>query len=153
MQRGAIFDRLDRFKREGKIRFYGVSLENTSDGLVAIQTGKPDTLQVVYNIFHQDPEEELFPLAQKDHIGILARVPLERGVLSGRFQYKANLRRKIGVKDCFLRRSWRKPTPPWTSSGFLSKAMCRILRRRAPFHPEQSCRFNRDSWNSYGPTG
>jgi aryl-alcohol dehydrogenase-like predicted oxidoreductase len=86
MRRGEIFARLDRCKREGKIRFYGVSLEKTDDGLVAIETGKPDTLQVVYNILHQDPEDKLFPLAQKENIGILARVPLERGVLSGRFK-------------------------------------------------------------------
>jgi aryl-alcohol dehydrogenase-like predicted oxidoreductase len=52
---------------------------------VAIHTGKPDTLQVVYNILHQDPEDELFALAQQENIGIIARVPLERGVLSGRF--------------------------------------------------------------------
>jgi aryl-alcohol dehydrogenase-like predicted oxidoreductase len=86
LRRGEIFARLDRCKREGKIRFYGVSLEKTDDGLVAIETGKPDTLQVVYNILHQDPEDKLFPLAQKENIGILARVPLERGVLSGRFK-------------------------------------------------------------------
>jgi aryl-alcohol dehydrogenase-like predicted oxidoreductase len=85
MRRGEIFDLLDRVKREGKIRHYGVSLETAADGIVAIQTGKPDTLQVVYNILHQDPEDELFALAQRDNIGIIARVPLERGVLSGRF--------------------------------------------------------------------
>ena len=86
MRKGEIFERLDRCKREGKIRFYGISLEKTADGIVAIETGKPDTLQVVYNILHQDPEEQLFPLAQKENIGIIARVPLERGVLSGRFK-------------------------------------------------------------------
>ena len=98
MRQGAIFERLDRFKREGKIRFYGVSLENTVDGIVAIETGKPDTLQVVYNILHQDPEETLFPLAQKENIGILARVPLERGVLSGRFK----------KRDEFVEKDWRR---------------------------------------------
>ena len=102
MKRGEIFDRLDRFKREGKIRFYGVSLEKTADGIVAIETGKPDTLQVVYNILHQDPEEELFPLAQKENIGILARVPLERGVLSGRFK---------SVSE-FTEKDWRKGVFP-----------------------------------------
>jgi len=86
MRKGEIFERLDRCKHEGKIRFYGVSLEKTTDGIVAIETGKPDTLQVVYNILHQDPEEQLFPLAQQENIGIIARVPLERGVLSGRFK-------------------------------------------------------------------
>jgi aryl-alcohol dehydrogenase-like predicted oxidoreductase len=98
MRRGEIFERLDRFKREGKIRFYGVSLEKTADGLVAIETGKPDTLQVVYNILHQDPEEQLFPLAQKENIGILARVPLERGVLSGRFKSTTE----------FAQKDWRR---------------------------------------------
>ena len=86
MRTGEIFERLDRCKREGKIRYYGVSLEKTTDGIVAIETGQPDTLQVVYNMLHQDPEEQLFPLAQKENIGIIARVPLERGVLSGRFK-------------------------------------------------------------------
>ena len=57
---------------------------------MAIETGKPDTLQLVYNILHQDPEERLFPLAQKENIGIIARVPLERGILSGRFTDRAD---------------------------------------------------------------
>jgi aryl-alcohol dehydrogenase-like predicted oxidoreductase len=98
MRRGEIFARLDRCKREGKIRFYGVSLEKTEDGIVAIETGKPDTLQVVYNILHQDPEEKLFPLAQQENIGILARVPLERGVLSGRFKSTVE----------FVQKDWRR---------------------------------------------
>jgi aryl-alcohol dehydrogenase-like predicted oxidoreductase len=101
MQRGALFERLERCKREGKIRFYGVSLETTFDGLVAIQTGKPDTLQVVYNIFHQDPEEQLFPLAQKENIGILARVPLERGLLSGRFKNTSEFAEKDVRRSLF----------------------------------------------------
>src|SRR5215831_8298765 len=98
MRRGEIFARLDRCKREGKIRFYGVSLEKTEDGIVAIETGKPDTLQVVYNILHQDPEEKLFPLAQRENIGILARVPLERGVLTGRFKSTTE----------FAQKDWRR---------------------------------------------
>lgn len=102
MRRGEIFDRLERFKREGKIRFYGVSLEKTGDGIVAIETGKPDTLQVVYNILHQDPEEHLFPRAQKENIGIIARVPLERGVLSGRFKTAAE----------FAEKDWRRGVFP-----------------------------------------
>jgi aryl-alcohol dehydrogenase-like predicted oxidoreductase len=101
MRRGEIFERLDRCKREGKIRFYGVSLEKTSDGLVAIETGKPDTLQVVYNILHQDPEEHLFPLAQQENIGVLARVPLERGVLSGRFKSTAEFAQKDWRRGAF----------------------------------------------------
>jgi aryl-alcohol dehydrogenase-like predicted oxidoreductase len=102
MRQGDIFERLDRFKQEGKIRFYGVSLEKTADGIVAIETGKPDTLQVVYNILHQDPEEELFPLARKANVGIIARVPLERGVLSGRFKDSGE----------FFHKDWRRGVFP-----------------------------------------
>jgi len=86
MRRGEIFERLERFKREGKIRFYGVSVATTADGIVAVETGKADTIQVVYNILHQDPEERLLPLAQTENVGIIVRVPLERGILSGRFR-------------------------------------------------------------------
>jgi aryl-alcohol dehydrogenase-like predicted oxidoreductase len=99
MRRGEIFGLLDRFKQQGKIRSYGVSLETAADGIAAIQTGKPDTLQVVYNILHQDPEDELFPLALREKIGIIARVPLERGILAGRFTEPSAF-----AKDDFRRR-------------------------------------------------
>jgi aryl-alcohol dehydrogenase-like predicted oxidoreductase len=65
MRKGEIFERLDRCKREGKIRYYGVSLEKTTDGIVAIETGKPDTLQVVYNILHQTLKNNSFPWRRK----------------------------------------------------------------------------------------
>lgn len=101
MRQGDIFARLERFKQEGKIRFYGVSLEKTEDGIVAIETGKPDTLQVVYNILHQDPEESLFTLAERESIGIIARVPLERGVLTGRFMSQAEFADKDWRRGAF----------------------------------------------------
>jgi aryl-alcohol dehydrogenase-like predicted oxidoreductase len=121
MRRGEIFERLDRCKREGKIRFYGVSLEKTSDGLVAIETGKPDTLQVVYNILHQDPEEQLFPLAQRENIGILARVPLERGVLSGRFKSTAEFAQKDWRRGAFSEDGLAQTHTAVEKLGFLVK--------------------------------
>jgi len=121
MRRGEIFARLDRFKREGKIRFYGVSLEKTNDGLVAIETGKPDTLQVVYNILHQDPEEKLFPLAQKENIGILARVPLERGVLTGRFKSTAEFAQKDWRRGVFSEEGLTQTHAAVEKLGFLVK--------------------------------
>jgi aryl-alcohol dehydrogenase-like predicted oxidoreductase len=121
MRRGEIFERLDRCKREGKIRFYGVSLEKTEDGIVAIETGKPDTLQVVYNILHQDPEEKLFPLAQKENIGILARVPLERGVLSGRFKDTAEFAQKDWRRGVFSDEGLAQTQAAVEKLGFLVK--------------------------------
>ena len=85
IEQGDVLDLLDRFKRDGKIRYYGVSLWDTDDGMAAIKSGRIDALQVVYNILHQQYEEELFPLCQRDNIGILARVPLERGLLTGKY--------------------------------------------------------------------
>ncbi|HJY82820.1 MAG TPA: aldo/keto reductase [Candidatus Binatia bacterium] len=121
MRRGEIFARLDRFKREGKIRFYGVSLEKTNDGLVAIETGKPDTIQVVYNILHQDPEEKLFPLAQKENIGILARVPLERGVLTGRFKSTTEFAQKDWRRGVFSEEGLAQTHAAVEKLGFLVK--------------------------------
>jgi len=121
MRRGEIFARLDRFKREGKIRFYGVSLEKTNDGLVAIETGKPDTIQVVYNILHQDPEEKLFPLAQKENIGILARVPLERGVLTGRFKSTTEFAQKDWRRGVFSEEGLTQTHAAVEKLGFLVK--------------------------------
>jgi len=134
MRRGDIFDRLDRFKREGKIRFYGVSLEKTADGIVAIETGKPDTLQVVYNILHQDPEEQLFPLAQKEHIGIIARVPLERGVLSGRFTSTAE----------FAQRDWRRgvfPDETLTQANAAVEKLQFLVKEEVPNLAQAALRF------------
>jgi aryl-alcohol dehydrogenase-like predicted oxidoreductase len=121
MRKGEIFERLDRFKREGKIRFYGVSLEKTTDGLVAIETGKPDTLQVVYNILHQDPQAQLFPLAQKENIGIIARVPLERGVLSGRFKTTAEFYQKDWRTGVFSEEGLRQTQAAVEKLDFLVK--------------------------------
>jgi aryl-alcohol dehydrogenase-like predicted oxidoreductase len=112
MRRGEIFELMDRCKREGKIRYYGVSLETVADGLVALQTGKPDTLQVVYNILHQDPEAELLPLAQQHGVAIIARVPLERGVLSGRFTNSNDF-----ARDDFRARMFSEKTLPQLNSA------------------------------------
>jgi aryl-alcohol dehydrogenase-like predicted oxidoreductase len=134
MRRGEIFELLDRFKREGKIRFYGVSLETVADGIVALQTGKPDTLQVVYNILHQDPEAELFPLAQKHGVGIIARVPLERGVLSGRFTNSGDF-----ARDDFRGRMFSEKTLPQLNSALEKLGF--IVRGDVPNLAQAALRF------------
>ena len=131
MRRGEIFELMDRVKREGKIRYYGVSLETVADGIVALQTGKPDTLQVVYNILHQDPETELFPLARKENVGIIARVPLERGLLSGRFAQPDDF-----APDDFRARMFNEKSLPTINAalkqlGFLVKGDVRSLAQAA----------------------
>ena len=76
---------IEELKSSGKIRFMGISVsEHGPDtALEALQTGAIDAVQVIYNIFDQSPEKNLFPLCQKLNIGVLARVPLDEGGLTG----------------------------------------------------------------------
>lgn len=85
LQDGSVFDVLEKLKAEGKIRYYGVSVETVEEGLYCIENTNASSLQVIFNIFRQKPMEELFPQAVKNGIGILARVPLASGLLTGKF--------------------------------------------------------------------
>jgi aryl-alcohol dehydrogenase-like predicted oxidoreductase len=72
-------------KRSGKIRAFGISINDYApdSALEIIRTGLVDSVQTIYNIFHQDPEKNLFPLCLERNIGVLARVPLDEGGLTG----------------------------------------------------------------------
>jgi len=77
---------VDKLKQQGKIRHFGISLgEHTPDnGLKAVETGLVDTVQVIYNIFDQGPEDKLYPLCRSKNVGVLARVPFDEGGLTGK---------------------------------------------------------------------
>ncbi len=72
-------------KRSGKIRAAGISINDhqPDSALAAIRTGLIDSVQVIYNIFDQSPEENLFPLCRERNVGVIARVPLDEGSLTG----------------------------------------------------------------------
>ncbi|HXG33725.1 MAG TPA: aldo/keto reductase [Bryobacteraceae bacterium] len=72
-------------KRSGKVRFVGVSINDhqPDSALELIRTGLIDTVQVIYNIFDQTPERNLFPLCREQDIGVIARVPFDEGSLTG----------------------------------------------------------------------
>jgi aryl-alcohol dehydrogenase-like predicted oxidoreductase len=72
-------------KQSGKVRFFGISINDhdPDSALDIINTGLIDTVQVIYNIFDQSPERNLFPLTRRENIGVLARVPLDEGSLTG----------------------------------------------------------------------
>ncbi|MCC7009413.1 MAG: aldo/keto reductase [Acidobacteria bacterium] len=76
---------VDDLKREGLIRAFGISLNRwqPANGLRAIETGLVDAVQVVYNVFDQNPEDELFPLCRERGVAIVARVPFDEGSLTG----------------------------------------------------------------------
>lgn len=83
---GDWMDGVEKLKKAGKIRHFGISLgEHTPDnGLKAVEAGLVDAVQVIYNIFDQSPEDQLFPLCQKKNVGVLARVPFDEGGLTGK---------------------------------------------------------------------
>lgn len=82
---GSVFDVLDTLKKQGKILNYGVSVESVEEGLLSMENPNVAVLQVIFNIFRQKPAAELFPAAQEKNVGILARVPLASGLLTGKF--------------------------------------------------------------------
>ena len=82
--RPEIFGILDELVHAGKIRFYGVSVEKVEEALKAIEFPNVQTVQIIYNMFRHRPHELLFPEARRRQVGILARVPLASGLLSGR---------------------------------------------------------------------
>jgi aryl-alcohol dehydrogenase-like predicted oxidoreductase len=80
-----LFEAIDRLKSQGKIRAFGISiLRNTpNNSLALVRSGMVDAVQVFYNIFDQRPEAELLPLCRQHNVGVLARVPLDEGGLTG----------------------------------------------------------------------
>jgi aryl-alcohol dehydrogenase-like predicted oxidoreductase len=79
-----VFSILDDFVKAGKLRHYGVSVEKVEEALKAIEFPNVQSVQIIFNIFRQRPAELFFAEAQKRKIGILARVPLASGLLSGK---------------------------------------------------------------------
>jgi aryl-alcohol dehydrogenase-like predicted oxidoreductase len=76
---------VEEIRKSGQARFIGVSVNDHQPTNVtkALETGLVDCVQVIYNIFDQSPEDELFPFCQKHDIGIIGRVPLDEGGLTG----------------------------------------------------------------------
>jgi len=82
--RPELFDVLDDLVKQGKIRFYGVSVENVEQALKAIEYPGVQTVQIIFNMFRQRPAELFLGEAKKRRVGILARVPLASGLLTGK---------------------------------------------------------------------
>jgi len=77
--------KLDELRRQGKIRAVGISINRWEpwNGVQAVRSGLIDAVQVIYNIFDQNPEDELFPACQEMDVAVIARVPFDEGSLTG----------------------------------------------------------------------
>jgi len=118
---------VEKLKKDGWIRAFGLSLNRwePENGLKALRTGLVDAVQVIYNIFDQAPEDELFPACQELNIGVIARVPLDEGSLGGT-----------------MTRQTRFPASDWRSRYFgpenLSATMDRVDKLKAVLPPGTS---------------
>jgi aryl-alcohol dehydrogenase-like predicted oxidoreductase len=83
------FGVLDDLVKAGKIRYYGVSVEKVEEALKAIEYPNVQTVQIIFNIFRQRPAELFFPEAVRRKVGILARVPLASGLLTGKLSARS----------------------------------------------------------------
>ena len=83
---GDWLDAVRKLKEQGKIRYFGISINDHEprNALRLIETGVVDTVQVIYNMFDQSPEDELLPACEKHNVGVIVRVPFDEGGLTGR---------------------------------------------------------------------
>ena len=82
-----VFGILDDLVQQGKVRFYGVSVERVDEALKAITYPNVQSVQIIFNMFRLKPAEQFFAAARERQIGILARVPLASGMLTGKFTH------------------------------------------------------------------
>jgi aryl-alcohol dehydrogenase-like predicted oxidoreductase len=100
LNREDLYEPLKQLKEEGKIRAWGVSVFTPVEGMTALNVGKPDCLQVTYNIFSFRPEQQLFHRAFELGCAIIAREPLANGFLTGKYESHP----QFGPGD--FRRNW-----------------------------------------------
>ncbi|MDT0487642.1 MULTISPECIES: aldo/keto reductase [Streptomyces] len=83
--RGDWLETVDALKREGKIRFFGISVKDhqPENVLTVLRTGVLDTVQVIYNVFEQAPSDALLPACEEYGVGVIVRVALDEGALTG----------------------------------------------------------------------
>lgn len=83
--RPEIFERFERLKEQGKIKNLGVSVEKVEEGLKAMEYPNVNAVQIIFNIFRQRPSELFFKEAKRRDVGVIVRVPLASGLLTGKF--------------------------------------------------------------------
>lgn len=88
LKEGSVFDWLRDLQQEGLIKHFGASVETVEEGLISMQQEGLLSLQVIFNIFRQKLVTELFPQAEEKGVGIIVRLPLASGLLSGKFDAK-----------------------------------------------------------------
>ena len=81
-----VFGILDELVQQGKVRYYGVSVETVEEALKAIRYSNVQSIQIIFNMFRFKPSEQFFAAARERKVGIIVRVPLASGLLTGKFR-------------------------------------------------------------------
>jgi aryl-alcohol dehydrogenase-like predicted oxidoreductase len=86
VNQGDWLEAIQKLKKQGKVKFFGVSINDfqPENAIQLIETGVLDTVQVIYNIFEQSPEDNLFPACELHRVGVIVRVPFDEGSLTGK---------------------------------------------------------------------
>jgi aryl-alcohol dehydrogenase-like predicted oxidoreductase len=136
LHEGDWWEAIQKLKEQGKIRAFGVSINDHAPetALELVRSGLADTVQVIYNIFDQSPEQKLFPVCQEKKVGVIVRVPFDEGGLTGR----------ITRETTFPERDWRnryfrddRKKQVWEKAQELQK----LLNGEAKSLPELALRF------------
>jgi aryl-alcohol dehydrogenase-like predicted oxidoreductase len=85
-ERPDVFGILDELVAAGKLRYYGVSVEKVDEALAALRYPNVQSIQIIFNMFRLRPAERLFPAAKEKEVGLIVRVPLASGLLTGKLR-------------------------------------------------------------------
>ncbi|HBF12667.1 MAG TPA: aldo/keto reductase [Deltaproteobacteria bacterium] len=135
---------VEKLKSEGKIRFFGVSINDhePNTALKIVESGLIDSVQVIYNIFDQTPEEKLFPACLKHNVAVIARVPFDEGGLTGNLRpdtvFHKNDWRKIYFKGDRLLETWEHVQKLQFLLNDTDKTMAQAALRFCLSHPAVS---------------
>ena len=89
-ERAEVFGILDDLVKAGKLRYYGVSVQKLSEAIRATEYPNVQSVQIIFNIFRQRPADEFWEIAKQRKVGILARVPLASGLLTGKLRRESS---------------------------------------------------------------
>jgi len=129
--RDETFETLEVLKSQGKIRFYGISVGPAAHGPWVIQHTRADVIQVVYNMLQREPEKDLLPLAHAQGVGIIARVPLASGFLTGKFRADVSFAANDHRAGTYSPEKIRQMVAQVATLGFLTEGKNKTLAQAA----------------------
>jgi aryl-alcohol dehydrogenase-like predicted oxidoreductase len=131
LHKGVVFDHLRRLQDEGLIDNWGVSVESVEEAKICLEQYGLSSIQIIFNLFRQNVAEELFDLAKSKGVGIIARVPLASGLLSGKFTvestFSSNDHRNYNADGAYFNVGETFSGVPFTKGVGFSEDLKKIL--------------------------